>query len=78
MKKITQLTLVHLNFYYPYLRKIVESKLIDDDIDYNEDLLMNNIRLTLNLKMKNQKELKKEIDSLMNSENIKNPEDCLF
>ena len=65
MSKINQLTLVHLNFYYPFLRKIVEDKLIDDNIDYNENLLMNNIRLTLNLKMKNQKELKNEIEDLM-------------
>ena len=58
-----QITLEDLNFYYPYLRELVEANLKELNQDYTEELLSNNIRLMLSAKMKNTKELKLEISS---------------
>lgn len=60
------ITLNDLNFYYPYIRTIVEEQLeiLDEDISESENLITNNIQLLISEKMKNPKILKNEIEKL--------------
>jgi hypothetical protein len=58
------ITLNDLNFYYPYIRIIVEDNLSELDEDASEELITNNIQLLLSQKMKNPKILKEEINKL--------------
>lgn len=69
--KRTQITLGHLNEFYPYIRKSVIKNFSDAKIDltkYNEEdqekIIIHNIQLNTNKRMKNQKEFKKELQNL--------------
>ncbi len=71
------ITLTDLNFYYPFIREIVEDNLKELSSDYTEELLSNNIKLLLSSKIQNPKALKKEIDDLKDKK-INTPSDYLF
>lgn len=63
------ITLNDLNFYYDYIKQIVEENLVEFE-NISPDLIDNNIRLLLSEKIKQPKLLKEEIMILRNSETI--------
>lgn len=63
---MNKLTLTHLNFYHPYLKKDVEQRLKEIDENVSEDIITKTIQSELKLKMKNQKEFLKEIEGMYN------------
>ncbi len=60
------LTIQDLNFYYPYLRKIVEDYLSEEKEEISETLISKLIQTSLNAKIKNPKSFKDEINQLRN------------
>ncbi len=62
------LTIQDLNFYYPYIRKIVEDYLSEEKEDISETIITKLIQTSIHAKMQNPKALKSEIDLLREKE----------
>ncbi len=62
------LTIQDLNFYYPYIRKIVEDYLSEEKEDVSETIITKLIQTSIHAKMQNPKALKSEINLLREKE----------